>query len=148
MQQTNQNDSQTNIELRLRTLLILWIAMLMSFVGLYVLTIVTRRPHDVTPNPVLSLVLLCIGLLITVLSFPVKNRLLSKAVAQQQIEKVQQAYIVAWALTDVAALLGILDFFLANHAHYYILLIIAVIGTLLHFPRRETVENAAFKRTI
>jgi hypothetical protein len=39
-----------------------------------------------------------------------------------------------------------LDFFLTNNRYYYALLILAALGLLLHFPRREAVVNAAFKR--
>lgn len=145
MQPTN---SQTNVELRLRTMRTLWIAMLLTIGGYYVLTIFMNRSENVTPNPVLSLVLLCVGLVITLISFPIKNRLVSKAVEKQQVGLVQQGYIVGWALTEVAGLLGLFDFFVTGHRHYYVLLIIAALGTLLQYPRREAVENAAFKRAI
>jgi hypothetical protein len=55
---------------------------------------------------------------------------------------------MAWAITEVAALLGLLDFFLTTDRYYYVLLIIAALGLLLHFPRREHVVNAAFKGSL
>jgi hypothetical protein len=61
---------------------------------------------------------------------------------------VQQAYIVTWAINEVAALLGLMDFFLTNDRYYFVLLIIAALGLLLHFPRREHVVNAAFKSSV
>jgi hypothetical protein len=79
-------------------------------------------------------------------SFLIKSRLLSKALEQQDVGMVQQAYVMAWAIAEVAALLSMLDFFLTNNRYYYALLIIAALGLLLHFPRREAVVNAAFKR--
>ena len=48
----------------------------------------------------------------------------------------------------VTALLGLVDFFLTGHAHYYLLLIVAAGGQLLHFPRREHIVNASFKSPI
>lgn len=129
-------------------MLVLWIAMLGSIGGYYVLTLLAGRSEDTTPNPIVSLTLIVIGVLTTLISFPIKNKLLNRAVDQQQVQLVQQAYIVAWAICEVAALLGLLDFFLTGHRHYYLLLIIAAVGQLLHFPRREHVVNASFKSPI
>ena len=64
---------------------------------------------------------------------------------QQKVEMVQQAYIVGWAVNEATALLGVIDFFMTGHRHYYLLLLISALGLLLQFPRREPVENAAFK---
>lgn len=129
-------------------MLVLWIAMLGSIGGYYVLTLLAGRPEDMTPNPIVSLTLIVIGLTTTLISFPIKNKLLNRAVDQGQVQLVQQAYIVAWAICEVAALLGLLDFFLTGHRHYYLLLIIAAAGQLLHFPRREHIINASFKSPI
>ena len=126
----------------------LWIGMLASIGTYYVFTLFAGRSEDITPNPIVSLTLVGVGLLTTLISFPIKNKLLTTAVDQQQVQLVQQAYIVAWAISEVAALLGLLDFFLTGHRHYYLLLIIAAAGQLLHFPRREHVLNASFKSPI
>lgn len=147
-QPVNQKDPQSNVELRIRTLRTLWIALVLTVVGYYVFTLFTGRLRDITPNPTMSLVLLAIGVLITLISFPIKSKLLGSAIQQQQVALVQQAYIVTWALTEVPALLGMLDFYLTGHRQYYLLLIIAALGQLLHFPRREHVINASFKSPI
>ena len=147
-QPANQHNPQSNVELRIRTLRTLWIALLFTVGGYYVFTLFSGRSEDITPNPTMSLVLLAIGVLITLISFPIKNKLISSAIQQQQVALVQQAYIVTWAVTEVAALLGMLDFYLTGHRHYYVLFIVAAIGQLLHFPRREHVINASFKSPI
>lgn len=144
-QPMNPNDQQANIELRIRTLRTLWMALLLSIVVYYVLTIFVKPSGEAVPNPTLSLALLLAGIATTLVSFLVKNRLLSRAVEQQQVPWVQQAYVAGWAINEVAALLGMLDFFVTGHRHYYFLFIIAFCGLLLHFPRREAVVNAAFK---
>jgi hypothetical protein len=100
------------------------------------------------PNPTISLTLLCVAVLMVLVAFLIKSKLLSKAVEQQNTAMVQQAYVVTWAITEVAALLGLLDFFLTTDRYYYVLLIIAVLGLLLHFPRREHVVNAGFKSSV
>jgi len=146
-QTTNQNDPQ-HIELRIRTMRILWIGMVLSICAYYIFTFFKGRSEGITPNSSLSLMLVSVGLITTLISFPIKNKLLTRAVEQQQAQLVQQGYIVTWAVTEVAALLGMLDFFLTGHRHYYILFIIAACGQLLHYPRREHVMNASFKGSI
>lgn len=144
----NPNDQQPNIELRIRTLRTLWMALLLSIVVYYVFTIFVKPAGEPTPNPTLSLALLLAGISTTLVSFLIKSRLLSRAVEQQQVPWVQQAYIAGWAINEVAALLGVFDFFVTGHRHYYFLFIVAACGLLLHFPRREAVINAAFKNTV
>ena len=145
---TNQDDPQTKIELRIRTLRMLWIGMLSSIGVYYMFTLFVGRPENVEPNGTLFLALVIVALSTTLISFFIKNKLLSRAVEQRQVQLVQQAYIVAWALSEVAALLGVLVFFLTGDRYYYILFIIGAFGQLLHFPRREHVANAWAKRPI
>ena len=127
---------------------IVWMALLMTVVIYYAITFFVVRPNDVVPNPTLSLVLICFAVLAVLISFLIKSRLLSKAVDQQHLGMVQQAYIVTWAISEVAALLGLLDFFMTADRYYHALFIIGALGLLLHFPRREPVVNAAFKRSL
>jgi hypothetical protein len=138
-------NNQANIELRLRTMRILWIALLMSIPIYYVFTLLRGPSENIAPNRTLSLVLLGVAVSTTLISFLIRNSLLSKASDRQQLPMVQQAYIVTWAITEVAALLGMLDFFVTGDRYCYLLFIIAVLGMLLHYPRRDAVLNAAFK---
>ena len=143
----NQNGAPNSIELRMRTMHTLWLAMLMSIVMFYVFTLFAGRPPNGTPNNKLFLVLVCAAVVTTLISFPIKNALIKKAIDQQQPPLVQQAYIVAWAVTEVGGLLGILDFFLTADRYYYVMLVIAACGQLLHFPKREHLVNASFRRS-
>ena len=138
-------NSPDNVELRMRTMRTLWLAMLMSLVMYFVFTLVANRPPNGTPNNTLFLVLVWAAVLMTLISFPIKSSLVSRAIDRQQPVLVQQAYIVAWAVTEVGGLLGILDFFLTGDRYYYVLLVIAGCGQLLHFPKREHVVNASFR---
>ena len=148
MSPANQNNPQTEIELRIRTLRTLWFALLGSIGIYYGFTLVVERREGLESNPSLSLSLMCVAILMVLVAFVIKTKLLSKALEQQSTGMVQQAYVVTWAITEVAALLGLLDFFLTTDRYYYVLLIIAVLGLLLHFPRREHVVNAGFKSSV
>ena len=143
----DQRNQQENIELRMRTLRMLWFALLVSVLLYYILTIFVGRNENVAPNNTISLVLIIAAFSSTLASFLIKNKLLTQAVERQQVPMVQQAYVVAWAINEVAAMLGLLDFFVTGNRYYYVLFLLAAAGQLLHYPRREHVENAAFKRT-
>lgn len=130
----------------MRTLRTLWFALMMSVVLYYGFTLFKGPPpENVTPNNTLSLALLAAGISAILISFLLKSKLLSRAIDQQQVGLVQQAYIVAWAMAEVPALLGMLDYFVTRNRYFYVHMIIALAGQLLHYPRREHVESAAFK---
>jgi uncharacterized membrane protein len=143
----NQTNQPENIELRMRTMRTLWLALFGTVFLYYMLTLFTGRSEDVTPNNTLSLILLALAVSATLVSFPVKHKLLKRAIEQRQVQGVQQAYIVGWAVNEVAALLGLFDFFRTANRYYYVPFLIAAIGQLFHYPRREHVEAAGFKQT-
>ena len=138
-------DLQLKIEPRMRTIRTLWIAMLLSIGSYYVFTFFIGQPKNSNPNNALFLMLLGIGLLTTLIAVPIKKKLLAQSVEQQRVELVQQGYVIAWAISEVAALLGVLDFFLTGNRYYYVLFLIAAIGQLLNFPRRQDLLAACFK---
>jgi len=111
----------------------------------YVFTLFVLQPTNLQPNGTLSIALVAVGLITTLISFPIKKRFLTQSVEQQQVQLVQQGYIVTWAITEFAALLGLLDFFLTGNRYYYVLFIIAACGQLLHFPRRQHIVDSCFK---
>jgi hypothetical protein len=146
---TNAGESnpQENVELRMRTLRILWLGLFLSVGVYYGLTLFVGRNENAVPNNTLSIALIVVAFSATLISFVVKNKLMTRAVELQQTGVVQQAYVVTWAINEVAALLGFLDFFVTGNRYYYALFLLAAAGLLLHFPRREHVENAASLRT-
>lgn len=142
----DQSNQQAMIELRIRTMRIVWLALAFSVVMYFVFTLFVGRSENATPNNTLSLTLIVVALSTVLISFLLKSKLINRAIEQQQVPMVQQAYIVTWAIAEVGALLGILDFFATGNPYYYVPMLIACVGQLLHYPRREHVENAAFNR--
>ena len=126
----------------------LWIAMILSIGAYFALTFLIRRSEAHEANPRLSLILLGVAVASTLISFPVKAKLLSRAIELQRVQMVQQTYIVAWAINEVAALLGLLDFLATGDRYYYILFMIGALGQLIHTPRRDDIVNAFGKTPI
>ena len=142
---TQSNNPRESLELRIRQLRVLWLALLGSLAGFFGLTLFTGPPEIAEPNNTVLLIFVAIGLTTTLVSFFVKKRFFDRAVEQQQVELVQQGLVVAGMLTEVAAMLGMVEYFRTGNPYYYVLFIIAACGQLLHFPRREPVFNASFR---
>ena len=140
--------AQMTIEARMRTVRILWLALFLSIGMYYLFTLFRGRPENLPTNDMLSLALLIGGVAAVLVSFLIKKKLVSQAIEQRQAQNVQQAYLVAWVICEMTALLGLIDFFVTSHPHYYLLFILAALGDLLHFPRREHFEHAMFNPPI
>ena len=150
------NDSnQPNIEMRYRTLFILWFAICMSVLLLLVLVQFTPVKINLQPSTCsdclssslrLSLVLNSLAIVPLGISFLIKQRILGQARALQRIDMVQSAYVVAFALCEASALLGLLDHFINGSPLYYVGFIFAGLGMLLHFPRKQHLLDASQKQ--
>ena len=138
-------DLQHQIEQRLRTIRVLWLGIFMGLVMFYVFSLVYERSGEVERNSTLTLIFIAAALLAIPLSFVIRNILLKQSVEQQRPELVQQAYIIALAINEVGALLGLLAYFSNGDPYYFVPMIIAACGELLHFPRRQHVIDASFK---
>ena len=140
---SNPEELRNTIELRLRTMRVLWFALCMSIVLYYVFTFFAEPREDVGPNNIIFLGLLSVAILTPIAAFIIKGQLLARAIEQRQLEMVQQAYIVGWAITEGAGLLGLVSFFLAYSHYYVVFFVFALLAQLTQFPRRGHLESAA-----
>ena len=130
-----------SIEERHRTLFILWFAMCMSLI-MY-LVFIYLAPVEPAPNRKLTLLLNTFGLIPVAASFLIKQILLEKAVTAQQVEQVQSAYVVSFALCEVSGLLALADYRVTGSKYFYVGFAIGGIGLLLHFPRKQHLVDAS-----
>ena len=133
--------NQPTIEMRQRTLMIIWFALCMSLV-MYLLFI-RLVPVESAVNQKLSLMLNTLGLIPVAASFLIKQVLLGKATESQQVQLVHTAYILAFVLCEISALLGLFDNRVTGSNYYYIGFAIGGLGMLLHFPRKQHLIDAA-----
>jgi len=135
-----QPPAQQSVEARHRVLLIIWGACLASIV-MYILLAYFARPAATAGGGdnslVIIIVLMMAGVSMVALSFIIKNGLLAQAVSRQRINSVQVAYIVAFALCESAALMGLVATFITAEAYSFLLFVIGAVGLLLHMPRRD-----------
>jgi hypothetical protein len=139
---------ENNLDKRYQTLIILWFALLMSIAVYFLFSMfVTPEVHG-AGNPSRSLlivVLTALGTFLVVVSFAVKNKFLERSVEKQDIRLVQKGLVIACAMCEVSALLGLLEYFVIGNREYYLLFVVAALGTAFHFPRRSQLESASYK---
>jgi hypothetical protein len=137
---------EPDIEARLRTLRVLWFAML-SNVGVFFvfLTFAFEPVAEQLGFSVVSFALAALGTLAVIISFPLKQKMLQLSVEQQKLDLVQQAFVLSWAICEAAALFGILDRFLTGNRYYFVLLLMSAAGIALNFPKRDHLLSATYK---
>lgn len=148
MQPLNQR-AHTSVQARYPTMVALWFGQLMSIGALVCFSVFlvpeTSYPPGTSPSSLLRVVLTALGILLVVGSFVVKRKLLERSVEKQEIALVKKAFVIAVAMCEVSAMLGVIERFVINHRDYYLLFLIAAAGTAFHFPRREHLAAATYK---
>ena len=148
----NNPAAEAGLDLRLRTMRILW-ALFLITIGLFVLVTRFARPDDETRaeiergDPTLLIVLAVIGLSTVVASFVLKAGFYRRAAEQQRPELLQSGFIVAMVFCEVAVLLGLVGLFITWNDYAYLLFALGALGEALHFPRREQAQ-AAYNRRV
>jgi hypothetical protein len=140
---------EIDLRQRFQTMLTLWFALMMSVVMYFVVSVVTSSPPANPPgnqsNTLLVLGCFVLGALCVAISWVVKKKFLDRSVANQDVGLVQRGMIIACAMCEVSALLGLLGHFLAGNREFYFLFLLAAFGMALHFPRRSQLEAATYK---
>lgn len=140
-----------NIGKRYQTLLVLWFAMLMNMVLLFVVTFIAapdvNEEMSRSTSNVITAVLAAVGAFLVVISFVLKRRFLERSVDKQDVGLVQKGFVIAWAICEVSSIIGLLERFIIGNRDYYLLFIVAFIGTALHFPRVDHLKSASFNAT-
>ena len=130
-------------------MLTLWFALLMSVVMYFVITLfvppISLDPSAGSPGSLLIFGLAALGAFFVVASLAVKKKLLDRSVEQQDPTLVQRAMVLACAMCEVSALLGLLEYLVIGIRRYYLLFLLAAVGIILHFPRRSQLEAASYK---
>ena len=139
---------EANLDKRYQTLVVLWFALLMSVVMYFVFSLFTPAINErpgIQPNTVLVFTLMVLGFSLVLISFAVKNKLLTRSIEKQDPTLVQKSLVIACAMCEVSALLGLMERFLIGYRYYYFLFLFSAAGIALHFPRRIQLQNAGYR---
>lgn len=153
MQPVYKNPNTPTIEQVYRTNLIIWFAMLMAQV-MFFLPSFFAKPElfkfaelwnsSTEINPVIW-ILAVMAIVVFALSFVIKSRFLRLAIENRSVQAVNTAQIVAYALSEAITLFGLLTAFAFNFRFFFLFFALGILALVLHFPRRENFNAAAFK---
>jgi hypothetical protein len=144
--QMQAEQSQQQLDAKYRVLVILWAALSFSVVLYLILSFVIPGPDsESAQSQVVTFALTAVGAFLAIMSFAIKQRFFAQAEAKQAPGMVQTGLIIALALCEAAALLGLVDHFATGNRYYFVLFVVAIIGMLLHFPRRDQLGVASYR---
>ena len=143
-----------NIEPLYRTNIILWAAFLMSqFVFIAVIFLAKKELFSLDftkpvlgKEPVVVLIISLIALLNLGLSFYMKSQMTEEAIKLQRPAGVQTAQIVAYALCESISVFSVVLAFVFDYHYFFVFFGLAILGILLHFPKRDSFIASAYKK--
>jgi uncharacterized membrane protein (DUF485 family) len=147
----NQN---INPEGAYRTLVTIWAALFMAQF-LFLVVIYFARPEVfrfdfskplLGENPPIVIILFVLAISNFVMSLVLKRKYLAQAEAEQSIGMVQNAMIVGCALCEGISIFGLLLVFMQSYQYFFVFFALAILGFILHFPRRSNVIAASYRR--
>lgn len=153
-----QNQSP-NIETQYKTLVIIWAALTASQLVFLVLVYFARpelfrfdfaqpllggRGSGSTGALIIGFALAAVTAVL--FSFAFRNRLNERSVAEQNPAQVQTGLIIALALCEAASLFGLTLAFAFDYSYFYVWIALGILGMLLHFPKRDPLHAASYKK--
>ncbi len=119
--------------------------MLMNMGILFLVAFIAAPEVNGSASKLLTLVLAAVATFLVGISFAVKRKFFERSVDRQDMSLVQKGLVVAWAICEVGAMIGLLERFLIGNRDYFVLFLLAAIGIALHFPRRDDLRSANYK---
>ncbi len=148
-----QNQNQ-NVEGQYRIMAIVWFALLVSQILLLVV-IFFAKPEVfkfdfskplLGDNGMIILIFALLAISNLTLSFVFRKKYLNQAIAEQKTALEQTAMIVACALCEAVSLFGVVLAFAFSYQYFFLWFALGILGTILHFPRRENLIAASYKK--
>ena len=129
------------VEANYRTLSIIWLAILASVIGIFVITrVLGPMPSVLT---FIFWILFAIGIANFGASFLLKRLLVNQAVTKRKPELVRGAYLIAFALCESIGLLGLVAHLITGVEQYYFFFVLSGFGILIHKPQRDDILSAS-----
>lgn len=143
-----------NITQSYQTMVVIWFALLMSQIILLVVVYIAKpevykfdfNKPILGENAPVIIVFAVLAIANLVISFVMKKRSFQQAVEKQQIALVQTGQIMAYAFCEAISLLGIVLAFAFSYQYFIAWFALGILGIILHFPRRDDVIAASYKK--
>lgn len=141
MELRNPQEVEAKVEARFRVFFILWATILVSVGLLTTLAVVIGSKGR--PNPTLSYALLAVGVTMVGVSFLLKQKLARQAIDKHDMAALQAAHILALALSESAALFGLVDRLATASTTSWFLFAVSAIGILMNFPSKDQIRSVS-----
>jgi hypothetical protein len=147
-------DEKINIEQMYRTLAILWFALFVSQF-LFLLVLFFAKPElfrfdfsqpFLGKNAPIIIIFAVASVLNIAISFFLKKKYLGQAIAEKNVHFVQTAVIVGCAMCESVSLFGLMLAFVADYQYFFLWFILGIGATIFHFPRRDNLMDASYKK--
>lgn len=147
----NQN---SNVEGQYKTLAIIWFALLVSQTMLLVVVFLARpeafqfdfSKPPLGENPLMTIMFAVLAISNLSLSFVFRKKYVAQAIAEQKPALVQTAMILGCALCEAISLFGVVMVFAFPYQYFFLWFALGILGTILHFPKRDNLIAASYKR--
>ena len=134
--------------------MIIWLALFVSqFIFLVIIFLVKPAIYQIDlskpllgENAIIILAFAFIGLFNLIISFVMKKNLLNSSVEHQNPALVQNALIIACALCESISLFGFVLAIAFDFQFFFLFFLIGIVGMIFHFPKREHLHSATFKK--
>ena len=142
------------VKVKYETLVIIWAALLMSQV-LFLLLVFFIKPELLRfdfsqpllgSQPLVVLIFAAMAVIMFILSFVLRNQHMKRAVVDQDAGCVQTGLVLGCALSEISSILGMILAFAFDYPYFFLWIALSLIGILFHFPRRENLLAASYKR--
>ncbi|HEX8370002.1 MAG TPA: hypothetical protein VF604_15755 [Pyrinomonadaceae bacterium] len=150
----NQNPQKMSVEQAHRTLVVIWFALLVSQ-ALLPVVIYFAKPEAfkfdfskplLGENAMIIIVFALPAISNLALSFVLSRKNLNQAIAGQNIGLVQTAMVIGCALCEAISLFGVALVFAFSYQYFFLWFALGILGTILHFPGRDNLVAASYKR--
>lgn len=148
-------NEKPNVAGQYQTLLVIWAALLISqFLFLLIIFVVKRELYNFDfsqpiagKEPMIIIALAVVAVSGFLASFFLRKKRVTQAIEQQNPGLVQAGLITGVAFCEVSTLLGLFSAFSYDYAYFFVFIGLGILGVLLHFPKRDDLMAASFKRS-
>lgn len=136
------NQARANIEATYRTMVTVWVVMLMSSGFLFLVTVVLVRLADSSTAQAPAFLIYAIagtGLLMFFESFVFSRRFQQKAPREKSLKAALVGLVVPLALCEVSTLAGMIAVLGTRSRYFYLCFGLGALGIIMHFPKKVAV---------
>lgn len=147
-------NQKINVEQMYRGMMMIWFSLVVSQI-LFLLVVYLAKPNlfkfdfdqpFLGENKLIVLIFILVAFTNIAISFFLRKKYTAQAIAEQNVSYVQTAMITGCALCEAVSVFGLMLAFVADYQYFFLWSILGIGATLFHFPRRDDLIAATYKK--